>query len=616
MRLLPIFLFTFLSATVFAQNTDPAFSSRQLHYLLKEKVRIRDIPAAIELFRQHPELMVQDAAATEISGVADRSAEILIHGDDKAESEVHAAINPTDTSNIIAAAILQDANSATSPLKVSVYYTKDFAQTWQSSNIVFSPNSSDGFVAGGGDPVLAFDKSGKAYISWLVLTVNLFGAQPVKLALYYSVSTNKGQTWTSPVVIDFGTITLDVLSGGNGTGSLVDKQWMATDRSGSIYEGNLYVSYTRFDIIDSSTVNSSILVKTKPKNNNNFGAAVKVHQGTYGTIQFSSIDVDDQGNVHVLFFAGNSDDDLALYYTGSSDGGATFQPEIKISDVHFPGVGESALNPIEGVAAGRLYPCPHIQAGKNPGTLFATWCSDGISQQETDGYDIWFSKSVDNGQNWQAPVRVNPGNDPQAEQYYPSLYVSDNGTISISYYDRTDDPGGTDTKYVVTHSFDGGQTFTPSVDASLVSSDFAEIGLLNDDFGIGEYTQVVCTDYYAIPIWSDGRTNDGNIDLYAAILPIGDAVSSSGEVGSVTDAFSVELPNPAKEKISLSVRLDKPSRIAIQVFDASGKLLYTEKMPGSQVAGTYRRDIPVTPGAYFCRVDTEYGFKVKKVVIQ
>lgn len=615
MRYLIVLLVLANAAVAFSQTAgNPAMN--QIRHLLKEKIRLKDIPAAIEWHKKHPGYIGTEQAAPDVQPAGGRSSEIVVHDDNKAESEVHAAMNPADTNNIIAAAILQDPNNVISPIKVTVYYSKNFGQTWLASSIVFSPNTGDGLVAGGGDPVIAFDKSGNAYIAWLVLNIDLFGSQTVKLALYYSSSSNQGQIWSAPALIDFGTVTLDVLQGGNGAGALVDKEWLAADQSNSLYEGNLYVSYTRFDILDTNTIISRILVKTKPKNNGNFGGGVQVHQGTYSTIQFSSIDVDGQGNVHVLFFAGNSDDDLALYHAVSDNGGASFQPEVKVSDVHFPGVGAEALNPIDGVAPDRLYPCPHLCAGKTPGALYAAWCADGLSEQETEGYDVWFSKSTDNGLNWQQPVRINPGDNPLAEQFYPALSVSPSGTICISYYDRTNDPEGTETNYVVAYSFDEGVTFTPPVNASLAPSDFSDIGLLNDNFGVGEYTQVVCTDYNAIPVWSDGRSNNGDIDIYAAILPLGGDVSATGETGTITDAFSVRAPNPARGHIDLEISLEKSSGVQIQVFTTDGKMIFSENKGESLAAGTYSSSIPVPPGIYLCRVQTRFGFKIRRIAAE
>ncbi|MBN1447599.1 MAG: T9SS type A sorting domain-containing protein, partial [Bacteroidetes bacterium] len=39
-------------------------------------------------------------------------------------------------------------------------------------------------------------------------------------------------------------------------------------------------------------------------------------------------------------------------------------------------------------------------------------------------------------------------------------------------------------------------------------------------FGIGDYDKALSTSFYAIPIWSDGRSNNGDMNVYAAFVPI------------------------------------------------------------------------------------------------
>ena len=616
MRLiLPTFLLTLVLTPSFSQSRNTPAALQHVRRLLKEKLHLEN-PASAPLLWQSLTGQVPLPASsvrTDVS-VSDRSAEVLVHDDNKAESEIHAIVNPVDTSNLIVAAILQDPQNFLSPLQISVYYSSNFGQNWKSSTITFNPNPGDGLPVGGGDPVLAYDKNGKAYLSWLVLTLNL-SSSTLHLTLYLSTSTNNGQTWSTPVMVDRGTAEIDIITGGGG-GTVVDKQWMATDLSGSAFEGNLYVSYTYFNIVDSVTATSSILLKTKPKDASLFNPAVSVNHNTYAIVQFSSIDVDPTGYVHVLFFAGNSDDDIALYHALSTDGGASFLPEVQISSLHFPGLATgTSTDSIPGMPTDRLYPCPHLKAGRTPGVLFATWSANGIKAQETPGFDVWMAKSTDNGAHWGAPVRINQDADPAAQQYYPALTVSPDGILCISYYDRTEDPTGTLTHYRMTYSTDEGASFSPAQKVSTVASDFASIGALNGGFGIGEYTQIVATDYYAIPVWADGRANNGDIDIYAAIVPLFDPMSGSGEVGTITDAFSVSAPNPAAAQIRLNVRLEQPSAVHIRVFDVEGREVSTETKDGILDAGDYERSITLPPGAYLCSVATKFGFKTRRILL-
>jgi hypothetical protein len=616
--LLSIALLICVFTSINAQNATPSFKNRQIERILEEKIKVENVKAAIEFFQNNPNLAVTNQSILNTEFAAEnRDAESIVHDDDQAESEVHAAINPADTNNIIVGAIAQDPSNILAPLKVPVYYTENFGSTWKIGALNSNPDG--GFALGGGDPVLAFDKSGKAYISWLLLALNL--DFELDITLYLAESTNKGKTWTvaaEPIAKE--TTSIDLLLGGEGSGKFVDKQWMAVDQNTGTNEGNLYVSYTLLNQIDSAHVEYSILVKTKQKNSPTFGAAIAAHQNQYAIMQFSSIDVDKQGNVHVLYFAGNDASDLALYHVVSTDGGASFAPESKISNLHFPSIVSTTgnENPITGIDSSRLYPCPHLKCGNTAGTLYAAWTADGIEAQTTGGYDIYFSKSTNNGQTWSTPVTINAGNNPAAEQYYSAMSVNPSGTLCISYYDRTEDAGGTETHYKVAFSTDEGNTFAPSVNASTTASDFAFIGGQNAGFGIGEYTQVVSTSGYAIPVWADGRTNDGDIDLYAAFLPINDPFSGVDEIGSISADFTIigPDPNPVTGKASLKIDLGRPTDLNINIFAADGKVVYTETSVSRMPAGVYARSFSLPKGIFFCQVETEFGFKTKKIVVE
>lgn len=551
------------------------------------------------------------------NAASDRSGETVVSGNPEAESEVHAAINPADSANIIVSGIVQDPSNLFSPLDVPVRYTTNFGQTWQTSTVDFSPGTGFALVAGGGDPVIAFDKAGNAYLSWLVLTIDILSTPPVKLALYVSKSTNKGATWGTPVLIDEGKVPLEVLTGGAGTGDLVDKQWMAVDQTTGANEGALYVAYTRFEILDSVTSTAQILLRKKAKTSTTFTTpSVQVHTNNYGIVQFSSIAIDAAGRVHVTFFAGNSTTDMGIYHAVSTDGGVSFAPETKISDVYFPRlVGGTSLDSIAGISGDRLYPCPHVATGKTPGTLFCTWTANGLSSAQTAGYDIWFSKSTNNGQTWSAPVRINPGPDEEAHQFYASLYVNNTGTLCISYYDRSDDPTGTSTDYVITVSEDDGATFSTAQKASSTPSDFSKIGDLNAGFGIGEYTQVICTDYFAIPVWADGRSNDGDIDLYAAFIPLSNPASSTFEWSNLSDAFGVTIVNPAVRSANIAVQLKKATPVSVEIFALNGRTVVSDIQNNTLPEGRIERRYPLAAGMYMCKITTNFGSVVRKIIV-
>ena len=66
-----------------------------------------------------------------------------------------------------------------------------------------------------------------------------------------------------------------------------------------------------------------------------------------------------------------------------------------ISSIAFPTL-FSGTTPIQGIDNDRLYPCPHIATDKSdPSIIYATWTAYGVSSQQTNGLDIYISKSED-----------------------------------------------------------------------------------------------------------------------------------------------------------------------------------------------------------------------------
>ncbi|MBU0763484.1 MAG: hypothetical protein KJ607_01475 [Bacteroidetes bacterium] len=85
-------------------------------------------------------------------------------------------------------------------------------------------------------------------------------------------------------------------------------------------------------------------------------------------------------------------------------------------------------------------------------------------------------------------------------------------TIKIGTIFHSDKPVSVNSHYYFAVSHDQGLSFGQNYQVTSLPTDFNTVGDNNQSFGIGEYTQVLATEGYIIPVWCDGRQNNGNLN--------------------------------------------------------------------------------------------------------
>lgn len=141
--------------------------------------------------------------------------------------------------------------------------------------------------------------------------------------------------------------------------------------------------------------------------------------------------------------------DWSLVLTRSADGGEHFTNGTVV---------DSKIVPPGRVMLIFTMP-PASLAADNDGRLFVAW-----HDARNGDWDVFLRRSIDGGQTWDRPVRLNddPLHDGR-DQYLPRLSVAPSGRIDAIFYDRRGDTDNIGTNVFYTWSTNSGQTFSRNV---------------------------------------------------------------------------------------------------------------------------------------------------------
>ncbi len=335
---------------------------------------------------------------------------------------------------------------------------------------------------GCGDPNVAYDLTGKAYIA------GISSCSGGGLAL--QSSTDNGVTW-GPETLAFTSI----------LGGLVDKNWMEIDtNSASPFKNCLYVSWTDFNSAFTQT-------RASVAHSCNGGSTwtrvpVDSTQTTPKVDQFTDLAIGADGTVYLSWMqcqvsgpagdCGNTT--VQMKFSKSTDGGNSWtSPSIMATAQTAP---DSTFGCYYGCFPGsseRLSNIPVIDVDKGDGSLhvaFYTYTGGNTRMEETH--------STNGGTSWSAPAQIatNPGN-----MGWQWLSVSSTGTVAVSLWFSQ-----VNGKFITGAAFstDGGATFPTKVKTSSQPSFFVNDGF-NGGF-IGDYSGSIWVGSGTLHMsWTDAR---------------------------------------------------------------------------------------------------------------
>jgi len=426
------------------------------------------------------------------------------------QNEPHIAYNPLNPDHIVVVSHDYDTVCAVN------YVSFDGGETWRGPYMP-SVLPEDSFCS---DPVVAFDRNGRVYYSYLSI-----GSRPLRVgrllfladvsSATVSISEDGGASW-APYIASTGSVTP---SEDRAAITFIDKPWMAVGPDPSEPgRDNIYVTYTEFKLIypyldffpfvAEPTVEVSIkLVRstdggrtwTRPISVSPVFSALAGDEDAR-LVQGSNIAVGKDGTVYVAYYDSLDDGPFkglfTPFVTVSKDGGASFSKAVPVV---LGGMWEQDffLKPTYFRSWASMFPFIAVSPF-NSNEVYMVFGAQGMTPG--DNSDVFFAKSTDGGKTWTKPKRVNDDLTTR-NQFFPALTVSPNGHIHIMWGDMRDDPNNFRYHIYYTRSEDGGETFLENSRVSDYPS--------NPSYGIrtflGDYWGIAATGEDVYIVWTDTR---------------------------------------------------------------------------------------------------------------
>lgn len=267
-------------------------------------------------------------------------------------------------------------------------------------------------------PIMAADSAGNFYIVWYDYT-------PGKADIFFIQSTNYGLTWSYPLNIS-----------NNPARSYYPV--ISVDNAGDLY----VVWY------DDTPGNFDIFFSHSSDNGTSWSSPINISKNK-GDCKRPAMTMDIDGNLNVSW-EDDTSGNYEIYFSRSIDGGASWSPVVNISN-------NSSLS------------FKPAMAMDSVGNLSVIWEDDSIGD-----YEIYFSRSTDNGVSWSPAVKISNystsfhkpiitsdrlGN-PNVSR--PHIAIDNAGNINVIWNNHL--PENVDIYF--RRSVDGGESWSPSINIS------------------------------------------------------------------------------------------------------------------------------------------------------
>jgi hypothetical protein len=241
------------------------------------------------------------------------------------------------------------------------------------------------------------------------------------------------------------------------------------------------------------------------------------------------------------------------------------------------------------------------------GTIYVNWSDQ---RNGIDNTDVWISKSMDGGNTWSLPFRVN--DDEGSHQQFMSWMDVDpkTGYVYIIYYDRRNHNGDSTDVYLA-YSIDGGSSFQ---NQKLSERAFVPISSVF----FGDYINVAAYNNFIVPVW---MRMDGNFtSVYAAPFHFNNITATTPVRNGQSFILYQNFPNPVQAITTIELDTKKEANYSLAVYDLTGRLMAeiwkNELCPaGKHFVNLNVQQWNLQPGIYYYVLKHEQEVSTKKLMV-
>lgn len=408
----------------------------------------------------------------------------------------------------------------------------------------------------------------------------------------YGYTTDGGQTWTFPGVIDPGVFRSDPVLGCDGEGNFYynsltsssgnywtnvyrsgdwgetwemgtfaqggDKQWMAIDRTGGTGAGNIYEFWN-----GSYSVCSPDNFTRSTNHNESYEECSRIPGDPYWGTTFVGPD----GSLYLCgFYWGNF---LVVKSSNAQFAGQTvnwdYANEVNLGGEIIGMAGSSSPNP-DGLL-GQTILTMDSTGGPGDGNLYLLCSIDRYTS--IDPCDVVFSRSMDGGMTWSPPVKVNDDVSVANYQWFGTMSVAPDGRIDVIWLDTRDNPGSVNSSLYYTYSLDQGVTWKNNL---RLSDSFDPHEGWPQQNKMGDYFDMFSDEDGAHLAWA--ATFNGEQDVYYSLITPPNIIIGS-DPQEDPEIISKSYPNPFRGSARISYRLENTCEVSLKVFTMTGNEVKT-----------------------------------------